>query len=707
MPLQWNVTFKPALLRDVLALPPKETHQVMAKIDLLMQDPTPDAKVKKSIKCMSRDGHRIYRLRSGNYRLFYTFSLEKQSISLLTMRRRDDDTYDDELDPELLEGLAVDLVDELLPPPVSQSAQPDWEKIFARNAEDRPFPEPVTSELLERLRIPPIYHPRLSRLTTRNELYNCPGVDEAVLLELDEYLFERPLIQVLEQPNLVLNEVDDLLRYREGELLAFLLKLSPEQERYTRWALAASGPALVKGGPGTGKSTVALYRVRSLLEQLHATGKNTFRILFTTYTNALVKASEQQLHQLLGADAQAVQVSTADKLAYSVLNESEAQRELIDDTALRVLTRQAVQETSLPGNALQRAAQQQTLQRMGLEYLLQELNSVIIARQLANQQEYQETPRAGRKMRLNATQRQAVWLVYERWSELLRVSGKETWQQRRARAATLVEQSTLYRAYDAVVIDEAQDLDPSALRMLIKLCKTSNRLFITADANQSIYGSGFTWQDVHADLRFQGRTNILRANYRSTAEIGEAAQAYLSNGALEVENNERQYVNAGPLPDARSINAYQHEIQLLASYFRKASRNLRLTLGSCAVLCPNKSIGLSLAQELAREGLEATYMEGRDLNLARSGIKVLTLNSAKGLEFPVVALAGFLTTTYPVVPKGASEDEQAELLARERRVMYVGMTRAMRALLVVVPAEPTTPLFTGFDASYWNSKGNI
>ena len=52
--------------------------------------------------------------------------------------------------------------------------------------------------------------------------------------------------------------------------------------------------------------------------------------------------------------------------------------------------------------------------------------------------------------------------------------------------------------------------------MLIQLCVSPNRLFITADADQAVYGSGFNWHDVHADLRFQDRTAIVRTNYRST-----------------------------------------------------------------------------------------------------------------------------------------------------------------------------------------------
>jgi superfamily I DNA/RNA helicase len=312
-------------------------------------------------------------------------------------------------------------------------------------------------------------------------------------------------------------------------------------------------------------------------------------------------------------------------------------------------------------------------------------------------------------MRLNATQRRAVWRVYQRWSELVEQSGKETWQQRHARAEQIVEQSRHYKRYDAVLIDEAQDLDPCALRLLVKMSKAPGRIFVTADANQSIYGSGFTWSDVHHDLKFRGHTSVLRANYRSTREIGEAANAYLSYGALEPVVSETSYINNGPMPDVRAVLNGQHEAQLLASFFKKASLNLRLTLGSCAVLVPTERAGRAIADALKARDLEATYMSGQELNLARPGIKVLTLKSAKGLEFTIVALAGFLDGLYPVIPDSASQDERAEIVGKERRTMFVGMTRAMRALLVITPVERDNELLIGFEPAYWNlsNAGNL
>lgn len=706
MKTQWQPLIKPALLQDITRLPAKELAQIMEKITMLTEDPRPDSKVKKHLThCPGKP----FRIRSGDYRIFYTFN--QQYVNIYRIERRNETTYKE--CPEAEDGPDG----ELLPndPPSVDGAtsatpvqQPDWERIFAQ-AESRALPEPITLELLNTLRIPTAYHQRLLRVHDEDGLLGCPGIEDGVLLQLHEYMFERPLLQVMQQPDLVLNEVDDLLRYKEGELLAFLLQLSPEQEKYVNWSMNVSGPTLVKGGPGTGKSTVALYRIRSLLQQWRKAGSAAPRILFTTYTNALVKSSEQLLQQLLGSDARYVRVQTADKLAHDILQRANQIKEIIGPDELHRTLQQAIKETPLEGNLLQREAQRQTLEKMGGEYLLQEIITVIVARQIKSLEDYLSAARHGRKLRLNATQRTLVWKIYERWQALMLATSKETWQQRRARAETLVKYSPFYASYDAVVIDEAQDLDPSALRMLIQLCKAPNRIFVTADANQSIYGSGFTWSDVHESLKFKGRTSTLRANYRSTREIGEAAQSYLMYGQLEPEIIERHYINNGPMPDVRAVQNSFYEAQLLASFFRKAMRSLSLALGSCAVLCPSERAGKGIAAALNELGLQATYMNGQDLNLSHPGIKVLTLNTSKGLEFPIVALAGFIASSYPIIPYSASPEERSEILSQARRTIFVGMTRAMRALLVIVPPEIDTPLLQGFDQNYWNltRKGGL
>jgi superfamily I DNA/RNA helicase/mRNA-degrading endonuclease RelE of RelBE toxin-antitoxin system len=696
---EWLWTPTPAFLSALRALPNKEEHQVLEKIKILEQDPSQDGKAKRKIKGWDD----VYRLRCGDYRILYTY--KDPYVSLLKLDRRDEDTYDDEVEATYLGGYAPEIDIREIP---GQVKQPDL--LAHVETESRALAEPITQELLTNLLIPAKYHARLLAIQTEEELLNCSDVPQHPMEQLIDCIFPPSLSQIMQQPVFLLEDLDDLIRYKEGELIGFLLKLSPEQERFVSWAMRATGPTQVKGGPGTGKSTVALYRVRSLLEKLRQQGVTEPRILFTTYTNALVHSSEQLLQQLLGKDARFVEVQTADKKMSDILKRAGASKKTPNESnynLLHTVFHRSVRDAPFEGNLLQRQAQEQAIARLGYSYVQEEIHKILMARQVATFDAYLTARRPGRKVRLKEIEKQAIWCVYQTYTQRLKKVGAETWEQARARAEALVVRDAEFQGFDAVVVDEAQDLDPALLRLLLQLCKTPSRFFITADANQSIYGSGFNWSDVHEALKFSGRTSVLRANYRSTREIGEAAQSYLSSGILDDEQIEYKYVHNGPFPVIRAAQSREEETQLLVRFLRGATRELRFSTGSCAVLCPSNDSGRALAASLRTGGIEATFMEGRDLNLSWRGVKVITLNSAKGLEFPIVALAGFAGSRYANPTLDTQDEKLEEELGRLRRTIFVGMTRAMRALLVVVPVTVNTPLLEGFDPVFWNMSSKI
>ncbi len=66
-----------------------------------------------------------------------------------------------------------------------------------------------------------------------------------------------------------------------------------------------------------------------------------------------------------------------------------------------------------------------------------------------------------------------------------------------------------------------------------------------------------------------------------------------------------------------------------------------------------------------------------------------------------MALAGFINTRYEKVFEDVRDEGQEDVLERYQRTLFVGMTRAMQTLLVLVPAETQSPLLTGFDPAYW------
>lgn len=690
----WLTTIKPSFQAEWLGLPPKESHQVLEKVGLLIRDPLPDGKVKKSLKSF---GGKLHRIRCGDYRIFYTF--ESPYVSLLALRRRSENTYDEDLSIESLGGLAAE------PVLNSGSSQPDWEKIFAPKAPARThFPEPLSEDLLHRLRIPSELHPRLLRIGTREELYECPGIPDEHLLIIDDYLFERPLEQVMAQPDLIASDVSDLMKFKEGSLIGFLLKLSPEQKKYAHWALNSSGPTLVKGGPGTGKSTIALYRVRAFMEAMPQIKAP--RILFTTYTNALVAFSQQLLRQLLGPQASSVEVRTADSLAYSIVCEKQGRYQLLHSDEEIAIMRAAVKAVSLVGSSLSQRVHRNFLESLGPQYLVEEIGGIIEGRSIASLEQYQKTPRMGRKIAFKPEQREIVWKVRDQFNGMLAREGVGTWSTLRRKAAEIVEQGGGPPAYDGVIVDEAQDLSPAVIKMLACICKAPNRLFLTADANQSIYRNGFRWTDIHDSLDFAGRTGVLRVNYRSTKEIGEASWSYLSKGQLEDDIDlDRLYANQGPLPAVRYVQGEEEETSTLCRFISGAAREFRLGIASCAVLVPTQGRGKSIAKAMSEKGLAVEFMTGSNLDLSKPVAKVLTMKSAKGLEFPIVALTGLEEYRFPRSGEEMSQEKLAEWYVRERRTLYVAMTRAMCALLLLLPAKKGSPLTEGLREDVWNIQG--
>lgn len=80
--------------------------------------------------------------------------------------------------------------------------------------------------------------------------------------------------------------------------------------------------------------------------------------------------------------------------------------------------------------------------------------------------------------------------------------------------------------------------------------------------------------------------------------------------------------------------------------------------------------------------LERTSLDfGDEKGVEVSSVKMMSLHSSKGLEFPVVFMVGLEEGLFPSSRAEAADDESE--LEEERRLCYVGMTRARRRLTLL------------------------
>jgi superfamily I DNA/RNA helicase/mRNA-degrading endonuclease RelE of RelBE toxin-antitoxin system len=684
-----EINMTPSFAAEIHQFPKELAAQLWEKIDFLLHDPIPDGMVKKKLK----NKKSLYRMRIGQYRLFYTFG--ETWVRLLTVRRRDGKTYANGMAgiesavPETT-GLGSELDNSDFD---DEGSVDKWqEKAFEFKPEEASvtrLPLTIDSEFLNHLDIEAGYFPSLCACESEDALLNA-AIPSDVLEKVLDHLFPKPIEDIIQEPSLVVGSLDELARFKDGDLITFLLKLDAEQERLVKRAL--KGPTLVKGGAGTGKSTVALYRVKAMLDN----APDDASLLFTTFTRALTSVSRQLLELLLTEEQfKRVNIVTCDELVRKTVQKQRTIGELEEgNVKSKVLAKLRKSFTPDGDSNFNRKLKKQSLDELTNEYLLEEFDWIITGRNIGCEQTYIETSRKGRKRAFREAMRRAVWGLYQAFQQTLSTQKLECYAELRREAYGISVQKK--PNYDFVVVDEAQDLTPVASAFLAELCKQDEGIFFAADTKQSIYNKGGMFFQFSERLNFRGRTAVLKNNYRSTEQIDRAAFSVL--GGQEDLSEESISKLTGPKPICL-VNEGAESGFYIASYLRQMCKFLRVKFASAAVLVPNQYVGKTLVEELSMHGIDARFYPGREIDLASRQVKVMTLHSAKGLEFPIVCLAD-LDAMARFMPE--DDEEFYEWQSEKRRLLYVGMTRAMRGLLVVKPSDDYFGINDGFDSEYWH-----
>lgn len=432
------------------------------------------------------------------------------------------------------------------------------------------------------------------------------------------------------------------------------------------------GPVKVSGPAGTGKTVVALHRARHLARQ----GE---RVLLTSFVTTLCRNLEKNLGSLCTPEElRRVTVSTVHKVALNTVR------------AVEPRARAAAQREV---NELLESLSRRFPTSFEPEFLRSEWENVIERQGLVDWPEYRSAARTGRGRPLSARDRRDLWQIFGGVLENLARRGLYTFPGLCRRAETVLREGEVASPFDAVIVDEVQDLQAPELRFIRQLAASApGALMLVGDAGQRIYAGGFSLSALGIETR--GRSRILRLNYRTSEEIRSTADRLLGKSLDDldggVEDRRSRSLFRGPQPSLRGFPSAEAEAAHAAISIRSW---LDAGLGSeeIAVFARTAKLVERAAEALAAAGIATRRLRDEDGD-GGAGIQLGTMHRAKGLEFKAVLA---LSCSDGVIPNprtlSSSGDplDREEAAARERRLLYVVMTRARDQLEVTWVGRPS------------------
>lgn len=236
--------------------------------------------------------------------------------------------------------------------------------------------------------------------------------------------------------------------------------------------------------------------------------------------------------------------------------------------------------------------------------------------------------------------------------------------------------------YEAVLIDEGHDFRPEWFKLVVQMVDPrTNFLLVLYDDAQSIYETGekrnFSFKSV--GVHAQGRTTILKINYRNTQEILEFAAQFAKELLTPTEADEDGVprllpISAGvhgPKPLLIKLPTLKDEAKYLVEQFNAAHKDGTPWKDMAILYRHWDPVGKVVNDAFVAAGIPITGHKKIEFGDKQNTVKLITFHSSKGLEFPLVAIPGVNEITV-----NEKEEEEARLL-------YVAMTRATKELVVL------------------------
>jgi superfamily I DNA/RNA helicase len=329
-----------------------------------------------------------------------------------------------------------------------------------------------------------------------------------------------------------------------------------------------------------------------------------------------------------------------------------------------------------------------------------EIGEVILGRAYAGRKEYLEADRAGRGRRLTRTDRSYLWDVQARLMAATEKAGGIPWDAIPGRVLAALKNRPVAQArYRGVVIDEIQDFTPSMIACILELqARRKEGMLVLGDAAQNVFQRGFRWKDLGLAVA-GGEAVILRETFRSTPAIVHAATPLIACQADRLEDDlvlpetAGRHSSEGPMPTIHLVRSEVEELEWIAQAVRSLVVN-GVPACSIGILVRGserrRKLGVLLTERLIPHE-NCHKAGGKSIDVTKNSAKILSPESAKGLEFPALIIAGVTERDYP----SQAPDGDTDIVDRARRLLYTAMLRSGWSLYMVAVKGSESGLLRG------------
>ncbi|MGB6128092.1 MAG: UvrD-helicase domain-containing protein [Psychrilyobacter sp.] len=485
--------------------------------------------------------------------------------------------------------------------------------------------------------------------------------------------------------------------------------MNKEQEKiaYTK----PNGHMLIKGIAGSGKTTVGICRISYLLNNYcHDKDDN---ILFITFNKTLVNyvsyfynkvdnITQYNMHSLFGFPKDRVKITTVDSLMYGYF--LEYQKKSKTDLKLNPTNHK---KHGILNELIEKLkgkySEVSIFEDVNTAFLLEEINWIKACNYI-DEAEYQEASRIGslklgvttQKLPKNSIVRKAIFELMELYTENLLKENIIDYNDMRLIALGELG-NKIKKKYTHILIDECQDLSKVQLEFIRGLYanKSHSSFTFLFDSAQSIYSHswlGMGGERTFASIGFNmiGKSKTLSKNFRTTTQISKAAYSLLNKNEVITGNSDyvKPYLidRYGNYPIFKEFLSEREQ----ATYVKKLlDGRLSKTLKSdIAIIGRTKNQLLNFKLLMEKLGVQTTFIDRGNDDFDSNEIKLFTMHSIKGIETKIIIMISLNEKILPFHSSNIEELKEYEEI-QERKLMYVGMTRAIEELYLLSSGTPS------------------